>query len=66
MQWLAREFLDLHQTTKTVAKITVKFRDRALLIPQYASDEDMKKVRCYDIRDFVSISGCETLNDMIY
>ena len=33
LQQLAREFQDLTQTTETVAEITAKFRDRALLIP---------------------------------
>ncbi|XP_052621696.1 uncharacterized protein LOC128127284 [Lactuca sativa] len=67
---LAQEFLDLHQTTETVAETTAKFRERTLLVPQYVADEDIKKVRYPDmlwddIRKFMSISGCETLNDMI-
>ena len=33
LQQLAREFLDMRQTTKTVAEITTKFRERALLVP---------------------------------
>ena len=38
LQQLAREFLDMRQTTETVAEITVKFRERALLVPQYDGD----------------------------
>ena len=51
-------------------EITTKFWERALLVPQYVADEEMKKLRYHDmlwddIRKFVSISGCKTLNDMI-
>ena len=70
MHQLAREFQDLRQTTETMIYITANFRERALLVPQYATDDKMKKVRYHDmigddIREFVSLSGCETLNDMI-
>lgn len=70
MQQLAREFQDLRQTTETVAEITAKFRERALLVPQYIADEEMMKTRYHDmlrddIREFVSFSGCKNLNDMI-
>ena len=62
VQQLATEFQDLHQTTKTIAEITAKFRDGALFVPQYAANEEMKKVRYHDmlrvdIREFVSMSG---------
>lgn len=65
-----REFQDLRHTIETVAEITAKFRERALLVPQYAVDEEMKKTRYQnmlrdDIRELVSFSGCKTLNDMI-
>ena len=58
------------QTTETVAEITAKFRERALLVPQYVTDEEMKKARYHemlraDIREFVSRSDCKTLEDMI-
>ena len=43
VQQLARKFQDLRQTTETVAEITAKFRERALLVPQYVVDEEMKK-----------------------
>ena len=33
VQQLAREFQVLQQTTETVAEITVKFRERAFLVP---------------------------------
>ena len=51
-------------------KITVMFRDRELLVPQYMADEEMKKVRYHemlrsDIRQFVSRSICKTVNNMI-
>ena len=36
LQQLAREFLDMRQTAETVAEITAKFRERELLVPQYA------------------------------
>ena len=67
---MVREFHDLQQTTKTVAEITAKFRERALLIPQYATDEDMRRTRYHsmlreDIREFVSFTGCKTLNEMV-
>ena len=53
-----------------MAEITAKFRERALLVPQYATDEEMKKARYHemlrsDIRQFVSRSSCKTLDDMI-
>ena len=68
---LVREFQDLHQTTETVAEITAKFKERALLVPQYTADKDMKKTKYHDtmrddIREFVSMSSCKTLVDMIY
>ena len=54
-----------------MAEITAKLRQRALLVPQYATDEEMKKVTYNDmlkddIMDFVSIYACKTLNDMIW
>ena len=42
VQRLVSEFHDRHQTTETVAEITAKFREQALLIPQYATAEDMR------------------------
>ena len=70
LQQLAREFLDMRQTTETVAEITAKFRERALLVPQYAGDEDMRRTRYHDmlradIREHVSFSACPTLDSMI-
>lgn len=43
VQQLAREFQDLQKTTRTVAEITTMFTERALLVPQYVADEEMKK-----------------------
>ena len=53
-----------------MAKFTAKFCERTILVLQYAINEKMKKMRYHDmlrddIREFVSISGCKTLNDMI-
>ena len=33
IQQLAREFLDMGQTTESMAEITSKFKERALLVP---------------------------------
>lgn len=53
-----------------MAEITIKFQERALFIPQYAAEEDMKKLRYHDmlavdIKEFVFFLGCQTKNDMI-
>ena len=40
-----RELQNLRQTTVTVAEITGVFHERALLVPQYVVDKEMKKVR---------------------
>ena len=53
-----------------MAEITAKFRERSLLVPQYAANEKMGKTRYHDmlredIKEFVSFLGCKTLNDMI-
>ena len=43
VQQLGREFQDLRQTTDMVAEITVIFKEKELLVPQYGADEEMKK-----------------------
>ena len=48
-QQLAQELLDLHQTTKTVAELTAKSRERAYIVPQYAVDEEIKKISYQNI-----------------
>lgn len=53
------EFQYQHHTTKIVVEITAKFRERTLMVPQYASDEVMKKTWYHDmpredIKEFVS------------
>ena len=53
-----------------MGEITAKFRERALLVPRYPVHKEMKKIRYHDklideIKQFVSFSGCKTLNDMI-
>ena len=70
IQQLARAFMDMRQTTETVAKITSKFREWDLLVPQYATDKEMKKTRYDDmlkpeIKEFVSYLACLTLDNMI-
>ena len=65
-----REFHGLQQTTETMAEITAKFRERALLIPQYATDEEMRQTRCHsmlrdDIWEFMRFTGCKTVNDIV-
>ena len=35
----------LAEATKIVAEITANFRERNLLVSQYAADEEMKKMR---------------------
>ena len=67
---MEREFQYLLQTIETVVEITAKFRERALLALRYGADDEMKKMRHHDIlRDdiweFMSISRCKTLDDMI-
>ena len=52
----------MRQTIESVAEITAKFRERALLVPQYAGDEEMRKTRYHymlraDIREHVSYSA---------
>ena len=70
VQQLAREFLDMRQMIETMAEISTKFRKRALLVPQYATDEEIWKTQYHNmlrpnIREFVSFSTCQTLDDMI-
>ena len=70
LQQVARVFLDMRQTTESVAEITAKFRERASLVPQYAGDDEMRKNKYHDmlrddIRKHVSYSACLTLEDMI-
>ena len=67
---MAQEFQHVHQTTKTVAEIIAMFWEKALFVPQYAADEEMNKVRNLDMlgddmREFVTISRCKSVNDMI-
>ena len=60
----------MRQKTESVAQITAMFRERALLVPQYVGDEEMRKSRYHDmlradIPKHVSYSACLTLEDMI-
>ena len=66
VQQLMREFQDIHQMTKTTEEIIIMFGMRALLVPLYVADEEMKKTRYHnmlmdDIREFVSMSSYRTL-----
>ena len=70
VQQLAKEFLDMRHTAETVVDIISKFRERALLIPQYTADEEMRKTQYhdllrFDIREFVIFSAFPILDDMI-
>lgn len=72
MKQLSREFQLPCQTTEIVEEITTKFRERGLLVSQYATDDDMKKkkkryhdILREDIREFLSLLGCKNLDDMI-
>ena len=49
IQQLAREFIDMRQTMEIVVEITTKFRERALLVPQYAGVEEMRKTHYHDM-----------------
>ena len=56
---MVREFQDHLQTIETVLEITVMFHERALLVPQYVADEEMKKARYHemlrsDIKSYLS------------
>ena len=46
---MAREFQDLHHTTETVADIIAMFCDRALIVPSYVADEEIKKERYHEM-----------------
>ena len=53
-----------------MAEITAKFQEQALLIPWYSTKEDMRRTRYHsmlrdDIREFLSFTGCKTLNEMV-
>lgn len=53
-----------------MVEIAAKFRGRAPLVMQYVAHEEMRKTRYHDmlrndIREFVNMSSCITLGDMI-
>ena len=67
---MARDFQGLRQTMESMAEFNAKFRESALLLLQYVTDEEIRKTRYLamlknDIREFVSFSRCKTLNGMI-
>lgn len=49
VQQLSREFQDMHQTTRTVAEITAKFRETVLLVLSYAVNGEMENTRYHDL-----------------
>nr|KAJ0188621.1 hypothetical protein LSAT_V11C900471890 [Lactuca sativa] len=67
VQRLMREFQDLQQTFETMVEINAKFWERALLVPLYAANEEMRyhSMKRDDIREFVSFSGCKTVIEMV-
>lgn len=65
VQQLPREFWHMRHTTETMTKITTKFQQRALLVPQYATYKEMRKTRYHDmlisyIWDFVKSTSPDT------
>lgn len=70
VQYLAHEFQNPRQTIDTVAEMTTEFKERALQVPQYVTNEEWKKTRYHDmlrdgIGEFVNVSRCKTLEEMI-
>ena len=64
------EFLNMVQTTETVNEITDKFLEKSLFCPEYVANEKMKMYRYMnvlriDIREFVTTSRCQDLNQMM-
>ena len=56
--------------TDTLVEIIPKFIERALLVPPYEADKEMRKNRYHDmlrsnIREFVSFSASPTFDEMI-
>ena len=49
LQHLDMEFLDMRQITESVAEIITKFRERILLVPRYAEDEEMQNTNYHDM-----------------
>ena len=67
---MAREIQDLLHTNETVAEISIMLRGRAILVPKFVVDEEMKMAIYHDmlksdIRKFVCISNCRTSEDMV-
>ncbi|KAI3715290.1 hypothetical protein L6452_22267 [Arctium lappa] len=70
MDRIAKEFLELTQTTDTVKEMNRKFTEMALFCPQYAALEDMKISRYKDmlrteIREFVRTFQYASLTAMM-
>ncbi|KAI3672891.1 hypothetical protein L6452_38991 [Arctium lappa] len=70
MERIAKEFLELTQTTETVKEMNRRFTEMALFCLQYAASEDMKMTRYKDmlrteIREFVSTAQYATLVAMM-
>lgn len=59
---MASEFQDLRRIAKTMTEITARFREMALMVPQYVVDKEMKKTRYHnmlreDIQKFSRVSA---------
>lgn len=57
------------QTAETMEEITVKFRERVLLIPKYVTVNEVKKKRYHDmlrveIREFINALRYQMLENM--
>lgn len=62
---MAREFLSLDQTIKTIIEITFRFTEKALIFPNAANCE-IKMARYSNmlrnnIYEFISVAQCKTL-----
>lgn len=62
VQQLAREFQDLRRTKEIVVEIIAQFQERDLLVLQYVTKKEMRKMRYHDmlrdnIQEFVSMSN---------
>lgn len=70
MERIAKEFLELTQTSETVKEMNRKFTEMALFCPQYAASEEMKMSRYKDmlrteIREFISTAQYASLSAMM-
>ena len=67
---ITRKFLNMVQTTESVNEIIDKFLNKSLFCPEYVANEKMKMYRYMnvlrpDIREFVTTTRCQDLNQMM-